>query len=317
MSDMATGRGARDTQRQPDDDDEQSVLRADANAHDGNGVHDPEDHDAEHEQEQIKLPRSQPIARFEGLKLRLRNPAADRYLLSVDVTLRLDEAAENQTRYVDDQSQDRDGQLESEWEPASSEWEPASEDEVAAAGAIDGDRQETPETETPETETSDGNDDDVQAAAVDDGAADDRASDAPGVQAPHALLARTPARHGAKPTVKLADVQPDKHNQSVLVVQKALAKAVTLDYSSGPGVFGPRTKAAYARWQRKAGHAGNGTPDLTSLKKLGDKYGFTVIRGPSGSVKGRMPGATWRPIPINHTPGGQQEVRGVVIHPTA
>ncbi|MFF4706683.1 N-acetylmuramoyl-L-alanine amidase [Streptomyces sp. NPDC001297] len=28
----------------------------------------------------------------------------------------------------------------------------------------------------------------------------------------------------------------------------------------------------------------------------------------------RMPGAEWRPIPINHTEGGQAEVRGVVVH---
>jgi peptidoglycan hydrolase-like protein with peptidoglycan-binding domain len=28
----------------------------------------------------------------------------------------------------------------------------------------------------------------------------------------------------------------------------------------------------------------------------------------------RMPGATWMPIPVNHTPGGQAEVRGVVVH---
>lgn len=27
-----------------------------------------------------------------------------------------------------------------------------------------------------------------------------------------------------------------------------------------------------------------------------------------------MPGATWRPIPINHTTGGQTQVRGVVVH---
>ncbi|MGW5126672.1 peptidoglycan-binding protein [Streptomyces sp. NPDC004069] len=28
----------------------------------------------------------------------------------------------------------------------------------------------------------------------------------------------------------------------------------------------------------------------------------------------RMPGAVWRPIPINHTAGGQSSVRGVVVH---
>ncbi|MDN5380738.1 peptidoglycan-binding protein [Streptomyces sp. LB8] len=28
----------------------------------------------------------------------------------------------------------------------------------------------------------------------------------------------------------------------------------------------------------------------------------------------RMPGAKWRPIPVNYTPGGQRSVRGVVVH---
>lgn len=28
----------------------------------------------------------------------------------------------------------------------------------------------------------------------------------------------------------------------------------------------------------------------------------------------RMPGATWRPIPVNYTPNGQTSVRGVVVH---
>lgn len=34
----------------------------------------------------------------------------------------------------------------------------------------------------------------------------------------------------------------------------------------------------------------------------------------SGDPVARMPGAEWRPIPINHTKGGQEAVRGVVIH---
>jgi GH24 family phage-related lysozyme (muramidase) len=95
-------------------------------------------------------------------------------------------------------------------------------------------------------------------------------------------LFATPAGPAPKPgpkQVNLADVQPGKNNDSVLVVQQALAKAVGLDYSSGPGNFGPATTAAYAQWQRNCGipeNAANGAPDAKSLKMLGDKYGFTV-----------------------------------------
>ena len=79
--------------------------------------------------------------------------------------------------------------------------------------------------------------------------------------------------------VRVADVQPGKKNPSVLIVQKALAKAVGLDYSSGPGTFGDRTRKAYAEWQRKSGFSGSaadGKPGIQTLKLLGDKYGFKV-----------------------------------------
>ena len=79
--------------------------------------------------------------------------------------------------------------------------------------------------------------------------------------------------------IQPADVQPGDRNRSVLVVQQALRKAVGLDYSSGPGNFGPRTTKAYAQWQRKCGlpaAAANGRPDARSLKMLGDRYGFKV-----------------------------------------
>jgi GH24 family phage-related lysozyme (muramidase) len=87
-----------------------------------------------------------------------------------------------------------------------------------------------------------------------------------------------PGKPGPK-VVNFADVQPGKTNNSILLVQKALQKAVGLDYSSGPGTFGPRTKKAYAAWQRKVGFtsaAANGKPDPKTLKMLGAKYGFTV-----------------------------------------
>lgn len=82
------------------------------------------------------------------------------------------------------------------------------------------------------------------------------------------------------PKVSVANVQPGKSGSQVLIVQKCLAKAVGLNYSSGPGVFGPRTKAAYAQWQRKLGYAGsdaNGVPGKASLSALGARYGFRVV----------------------------------------
>ncbi len=97
-----------------------------------------------------------------------------------------------------------------------------------------------------------------------------------------ARLFATPAGPSPSPppkTIAVQDVQPGQNNPSVLVVQKALAKTVGLDYSSGPGNFGPYTRKAYAAWQRKCGipaAAANGKPELASLKKLGAKAGFTV-----------------------------------------
>ncbi|HEX2361407.1 MAG TPA: hypothetical protein VHI11_04980 [Jiangellaceae bacterium] len=71
-----------------------------------------------------------------------------------------------------------------------------------------------------------------------------------------------------------------KH-RAVLIVQRALAAEVGLDFSTGPGTPGRQTKAAYARWQRKLGFRGDdadGIPGFTSLKRLGDRQGFGVVR---------------------------------------
>ena len=76
--------------------------------------------------------------------------------------------------------------------------------------------------------------------------------------------------------INVADVQPGENNPSVLVVQRALQKAVGLNYSSGPGHFGPRTRKMYAQWQRKCGTPASGRPEIKSLKMLGDRYGFKV-----------------------------------------
>lgn len=68
-------------------------------------------------------------------------------------------------------------------------------------------------------------------------------------------------------------------SNSVLIVQKALNQAVGLDYSSGPGIFGPATKDAYRRWQLKLGYTGSdadGVPGPKSLNALASRYGFEV-----------------------------------------
>jgi hypothetical protein len=71
-----------------------------------------------------------------------------------------------------------------------------------------------------------------------------------------------------------------KHN-AMLVIQRALAAEVGLDYSSGPGIPGARTKAAYKKWQQRLGYRGadaDGIPGYTSLLRLGTKRGFGVVR---------------------------------------
>jgi hypothetical protein len=82
-----------------------------------------------------------------------------------------------------------------------------------------------------------------------------------------------------KPVVHVSRVQPGAHNNEVLVLQKALSKEpqVGLDYSSGPGIFGDRTKAAYQKWQRHLGFSGSdadGKPGITSLTNLAGRHGF-------------------------------------------
>lgn len=103
-------------------------------------------------------------------------------------------------------------------------------------------------------------------------------------------------------SVNLSHVKPGAKNDSVLTVQKALAKAVGLDFSSGPGVFGPLTQDAYAKWQRTlrfSGAQADGVPGEVSLKKLGDRFGFKVTvdgRRPSGTPGGRVAS----PVPEHH-----------------
>lgn len=93
---------------------------------------------------------------------------------------------------------------------------------------------------------------------------------------------------GSKPSTPVLDAsavaklfRQGKKSDAVLVVQRALAVEVGLDYSSGPGVPGPRTRAAYQKWQRRLGFRGadaDGIPGYSSLLQLGTKRGFGVVR---------------------------------------
>lgn len=86
---------------------------------------------------------------------------------------------------------------------------------------------------------------------------------------------------GTRPRISVQDVQPGMRGPAVLLVQRALAKVVRgFDFSSGPGVFGPRTEAAYRSWQTRLfgpGDDADGAPGVTSLRELGRRTGlFTV-----------------------------------------
>jgi hypothetical protein len=80
-----------------------------------------------------------------------------------------------------------------------------------------------------------------------------------------------------KPRVRVSAVQPGNQNSKVLVVQKALAAEVGLNFASGPGVFGPRTRQAYSAWQRKINQPVTGVPTFNDLRPLGRKHGFRAV----------------------------------------
>ncbi|WP_220293272.1 N-acetylmuramoyl-L-alanine amidase [Streptomyces sp. MBT84] len=65
----------------------------------------------------------------------------------------------------------------------------------------------------------------------------------------------------------------------VKTVEAALVNEGLLSKTYSDGHYGTTTVAAYAAWQRRLGYSGtaaDGIPGMTSLKKLGDKHGFTV-----------------------------------------
>lgn len=73
------------------------------------------------------------------------------------------------------------------------------------------------------------------------------------------------------------------NSNQVIWVQNALVLEGILGASDkrwGRGAFGTMTVAAYATWQRRLGYSGSdadGIPGMTSLSKLGAKWGFHVV----------------------------------------
>lgn len=101
----------------------------------------------------------------------------------------------------------------------------------------------------------------------------------------------------------------DTSKDDVLLVQKALKKLVGLDYSSGPGIFGDKTKAAYKKYQKTLGYTGpdaDGIPGPTSLEKLGKASGLFRVRdlltvskpaAAAAKVKSIVTGRVSSPVP--------------------
>ncbi len=66
----------------------------------------------------------------------------------------------------------------------------------------------------------------------------------------------------------------------VRIVEAALVDEGLLSKKYSDGHYGTTTVTAYAAWQRGCGYTGtaaDGIPGAASLKKLGDKHGFTVV----------------------------------------
>jgi hypothetical protein len=107
-----------------------------------------------------------------------------------------------------------------------------------------------------------------------------------GVVAPPVLGDRRPVVRLSN-VMKAAKLDPPKaegargeHPSDTKIVEAALNKAGLLKKSLVNGYWGTATIDAYAAWQRKCGFTGSdasGIPGKTSLKKLGDKYGFRVV----------------------------------------
>lgn len=82
----------------------------------------------------------------------------------------------------------------------------------------------------------------------------------------------------ARPWIWAENVRYGKVNNSIAIVQKALIKEFGA-FGTATGAFGPKTKAAYIKWQKKLGYTGSdadGVPGNASLAALAKKYGFDI-----------------------------------------
>lgn len=108
---------------------------------------------------------------------------------------------------------------------------------------------------------------------------------------PSNMFASAPAPP-SKPSVSLARVVAaartdpgaaqghTSYKAEVLLVEKALQAEGLLASQWVDGSFGTKTITAYATWQRRLGYTGSdadGIPGRTSLTRLGDRHGFTVV----------------------------------------
>lgn len=91
-------------------------------------------------------------------------------------------------------------------------------------------------------------------------------------------MIETSTEKASLPVVKVSEVQLTLKGSSVLLVQKALL-AEGLTITSLNSNFDSKTLTAYSIWQRKCGLRGSssfGSPDLFSLRILGENNGFDV-----------------------------------------
>lgn len=85
---------------------------------------------------------------------------------------------------------------------------------------------------------------------------------------------------GVVPSITFENVREGGQHLDVYVVQRALTAELGAVFTSETSYYGTVTRTAYSSWQRKLGYSGanaDGLPGKTSLTKLGDKYGFTII----------------------------------------
>lgn len=107
------------------------------------------------------------------------------------------------------------------------------------------------------------------------------------------------------------DGTADSSKDDVLAYQKGLSRLVGLDYSTGPGVFGSRTKAATQKFQLQQGWTGgdaDGIPGPETVRRVASKSGLFQVRDfdstpvptPPGDGSG---GPVVPPTPPGSTPG--------------